>query len=90
MLRGIGGQPILYDDELHVRVFPTDIRQQTFGRIAFTIIFSGAVLFQNRPGCQGKNLPAIRVDQYSPQHLMIVGDAPITMMFFTALIAVHF
>jgi hypothetical protein len=52
-MRGIRTEAIFGDDDLEMRVILTKLGDEALGRVAFTVIFLGAILFDNRLGIRG-------------------------------------
>ena len=61
-MRGIGTQAIFGDNELEVRVVPTQLGNEAFGGIAFTIIFLRAILLHNRLRHERNHFPHVWMD----------------------------
>src|SRR2546426_226870 len=64
------------------RKFTRMSERDSFGGIALTIVFLGAILFDNRFGHQGNHFAPIRMNEGGAQHLMRIGDRPVTVMLF--------
>ena len=80
----IGGQGILDDNGLEVGMFLTEGCDEALGGIAFTIVFVGPVLLVDHLGSKWKNDGAVGMNEGPGKHLVLIGGAPITMMFLTA------
>ena len=46
---------------------------EAFGGIALTIIFLGAIVFDDRFGHQRYHFTSVRMNERSTQHLMVIG-----------------
>jgi hypothetical protein len=79
---GIGTEPIFRHDHLQMPMIAPQLGQKAFGRIAFTIIFLVAILFQNRFGHQRNHVTPVWMNQRRPQQLMRVGDRPVPVVGF--------
>jgi hypothetical protein len=69
---GIGTQTVFGDDELEMGVVLAQLGKEAFRRIAFTIIFGRAILFDNRFGHERNDFTHVRMDQRRAQHLVII------------------
>ena len=68
----VGGQRVLDNDRLQVRMFLAKIVHQPLCCIAFAVVFVSAVFFQDRFGGQRQNLFVLGVDYRRPEHLVVV------------------
>ena len=75
----IGAQTVFGDDELEMRVVLTQLDQEAFGGIPFTIIFVRAILLHNRFGHQWNHFTLVRMDNRGAQHLVIIRDRPVSV-----------
>jgi hypothetical protein len=57
----------------------TQLGNEAFGGVAFTIIFGRAVLVDNRFWHQGNHRPLVRMDQGRAQHLVVIRDRPVAV-----------
>src|ERR687892_168722 len=88
-MRGIRAQTVFRDDDLEVGVIPAKLGDETLGGVAFAVIFLAAILFDNRLGHQRNDFALIGVDERRTQHLMGIGDGPISMAFFQTRVAMN-
>jgi hypothetical protein len=75
----IGTQAIFGDDEFEMRVILPQLGNETFGRIAFTIVFGRTILFDNRLGHQRNHFTLVRMDKRRAQHLVSIGDRTVAV-----------
>ena len=61
-MRGVGTQAIFGDNELEVRVVPTQLGNEAFGGIPFTIIFVRPIVLHNRFRHQGNHCAHVWMD----------------------------
>ena len=78
----IGTEPIFGDDTLQMRVILASLRDEAFGGMALTIVFLSTILFDNGSGHQGNHFTPVRMHEGGAQHLMRIGDRPVTVMLF--------
>ena len=76
---GIGTQTVFGHDELEVGVVLTQLGNEAFGGVAFTIIFARAVLFDDGFWHQGNHGPLVRMDKRRAQHLVGIRDRPVAV-----------
>ena len=72
-MRGIGTQTLFSDNELEMRVVPTQLGNEAFGGIAFTNFVARAILLHNRLGHERNDFPHVWVDNRGASHLMMIG-----------------
>ena len=65
-VRRVGTQTILRHNQLEVGVILTKFGDQALGGIAFTVVFLGAILFDDRLGHQSNDFALIRMDDRVP------------------------
>jgi len=70
-------------------VIPTKLADETLGRVAFTVIFLGAILLDDRLGHQRNHCPFVGVDERCTQHLVGIGDSAVSVVFFQTRVAVN-
>ena len=75
----IGTETIFGDNEVEMRVVLTQLAQEAFGCIAFTIIFGHAILVHNGFGHQRNHFTKVRMDNRRAQHLVRIGDGTVAV-----------
>jgi hypothetical protein len=60
---GIRTQTVFGDDELEMRVILAQLGEEALSRIAFTVVFLGAILFDDGLGHQRDDLAPVGVQQ---------------------------
>ena len=88
--RRVGIQRIERGDDAQMRMILTELRQKPLQSVPFAIILRFAILPQDRLGHQRDDFLPAGTDNHRPQHLMMVGDLAVAMMFFQAAGAVDF
>src|SRR5919106_2703600 len=86
---GIRAEAVFGNDYLEVRVISTKLGDEALGRVALTIIFLGAILFDDRLGHQWNDFALIGVDERRTQHLMGIGHGAISVVCFQTRVAVN-
>ena len=61
-----------------------ELRQKPFQGVAFAVILTFTILLEDRFRHQGNDFLAAGTDDRRAEHLMMVGDLAIAMMFFQA------
>jgi hypothetical protein len=62
-----------------MRVILTQLGDEAFGGIAFTIVFLGAILLDNGFRHERNHFPKIGMDNRRAQHLVKIGDRAVTV-----------
>jgi len=78
---GIGTQTVFGDDAREMGVIVAELGDEAFGRMPFTIVFARAILGHNGFGHQWNHFASVWMDNCCAQHLMVVGDRPMTVDF---------
>ncbi len=81
-MRGIRTQAIFGDNHFEMGVILTKLGDEALGRVAFTVIFLGTILLDNRLGHQGNHFTLIGVDERCTQHLVGIGHRAIAVVLF--------
>ena len=68
------GPSILDHDQLQMRMFFADFAKQSLGGVSSAIVFVVSVLLDDRLWRERNDLLLIGMDEYGPQHLMVVSD----------------
>ena len=68
-----------------MRMVLAELRQEPLQGVAFTVVLGFAILLEDRFGHQRDDFSTAGTYQRGTQHLMVVSDLAITMMFFHAL-----
>ena len=64
---------IFGDYDLEMRVFGLELHQESFGGVAFTIVFGGSVLSANEFRRQGEDFLEVGMNEGAPHGLEIIG-----------------
>ena len=88
-MRRIRTEAVFGDNQFEMRVIPTQLGDEAFGSIAFTIIFGRAILLDNGLGHQRNDFAFVGMDERGTQELMGIGDGAISVMFFSTRVAVN-
>ena len=89
-VRSVTGQAIFHNDQFHVRMFVSNLLQQTLARVAFAVVFVVAVLLDDRLRRERNDLLVIGMHHCRSQHLMMVGDlACLAVLFLQAGLAMN-